>query len=179
MSTRWSSHVRCCYYETLFCSTSIVMETNNNGNIYCTCSDSHRKNFIIFICTDEQWDKLGCLFVWWCLSPVISVISWRSVLLVEETGGPRENQRPFASHWQTLPHNTIHLALIEIRTHNISGDGTDCIDSCKSNYNTITATTAPPTECDIPVFYNLMKIYVRLVPSDNSRTNNWRYRRVN
>jgi hypothetical protein len=28
----------------------------------------------------------------------ISVISWRSVLLMEETGGPRENHRPVASH---------------------------------------------------------------------------------
>ena len=32
----------------------------------------------------------------------ISVISWRSVLLVEETGLPRENSWPVASHWQTL-----------------------------------------------------------------------------
>jgi hypothetical protein len=31
-----------------------------------------------------------------------SVISWRSVLLVEETGGSGENHRPVASHWQTL-----------------------------------------------------------------------------
>jgi len=29
----------------------------------------------------------------------ISVISWQSVLLVEETGVPQENQRPAASHW--------------------------------------------------------------------------------
>jgi hypothetical protein len=28
----------------------------------------------------------------------ISVISWWSVLLVEETGEPRENHRPAASH---------------------------------------------------------------------------------
>ena len=28
----------------------------------------------------------------------ISVISWRSVLLVEETGDPGENQLPAASH---------------------------------------------------------------------------------
>jgi glutathione S-transferase len=28
----------------------------------------------------------------------ISAISWQSVLLVEETGGPGENHRPFASH---------------------------------------------------------------------------------
>ena len=31
-----------------------------------------------------------------------SVISWRSVLLVEETGVPGENPRPSASHRQTL-----------------------------------------------------------------------------
>jgi hypothetical protein len=36
----------------------------------------------------------------------ISVISWQSVLLVEETG---EN------HWPTLSHNAVHLALIEIQ----------------------------------------------------------------
>jgi hypothetical protein len=28
----------------------------------------------------------------------ISVVSWRLVLLVEETGVPRENHRPAASH---------------------------------------------------------------------------------
>jgi len=51
----------------------------------------------------------------------MSVISLRSVLLVEETGGAGENHRHVASHWQTLSHNVVHLALIEIRTHNISG----------------------------------------------------------
>jgi len=35
----------------------------------------------------------------------IWVMSWRSVLLVEETGVPGENYRPAASHWQTLSHN--------------------------------------------------------------------------
>jgi hypothetical protein len=33
-----------------------------------------------------------------CLFNNISVISSRSVLLVEETGGPGENYRPVASH---------------------------------------------------------------------------------
>jgi hypothetical protein len=49
----------------------------------------------------------------------ISVISWQSVLLVEETRGPGEN----------------HRVVI----------GTDCI--CISNYLTITATTAPNNKC--------------------------------
>ena len=52
----------------------------------------------------------------------ILAISWRSVLSVEETGGPRENPPTAASHWQTLSHNVVHLALTWIRTHNISGD---------------------------------------------------------
>jgi hypothetical protein len=70
----------------------------------------------------------------------ISVRSWRSVLLVEETGGPGENHRPVASRCQTLLHSVVHLALIETTSVVI---GTDCIGSCKSNYHTITATTAP------------------------------------
>ena len=37
----------------------------------------------------------------------ISVISWRSALLVEETGVPGENGRPVASHRQTLLHNVV------------------------------------------------------------------------
>jgi hypothetical protein len=53
---------------------------------------------------------------------VLVVISWWSGLLVEETGGHGKNHRPIASHLQALSHNVVHLALIEIRTHNISGD---------------------------------------------------------
>ena len=37
----------------------------------------------------------------------ISVISWESGLLVEETGVPGEHHQPVASHWQTLSHNVV------------------------------------------------------------------------
>ena len=51
------------------------------------------------------------------------VISWQSVLLVKETGIPRENYRPVASHWQTS-HNDISSTprLNGIRAHKVSGD---------------------------------------------------------
>ena len=49
----------------------------------------------------------------------ISVITWPSVLLVEET---RENHRSVGSHWKTLSHNVVHLATNGIRTSNISSD---------------------------------------------------------
>ena len=37
----------------------------------------------------------------------ISVISWLSVLLVEETGVPGEKHRPAVSYRQTLSHNVV------------------------------------------------------------------------
>jgi hypothetical protein len=67
------------------------------------------------------WLLFVCLMVFNVTFNNISFISWRSILLVEETGGPGENHRPVTSHWQTLSHNIVHLALIEIRTH-IIGD---------------------------------------------------------
>jgi hypothetical protein len=54
----------------------------------------------------------------------ISVLSWQSVLLVEETGVPEENHWPATSHWQTLLHNVVSSTphLSGIRTHNVSGN---------------------------------------------------------
>ena len=37
----------------------------------------------------------------------IPAISWRSILLVELTGVPRENHRPVESHRQPLSHNVV------------------------------------------------------------------------
>ena len=41
---------------------------------------------------------IACLMVFNATLNNISVVLWRSVLLVEETGGPEENHRPVASH---------------------------------------------------------------------------------
>jgi hypothetical protein len=50
----------------------------------------------------------------------ISAISWRSVLLVEETEVPGENHQPVASHWQTISHNVVsstpHMSWFELTT---------------------------------------------------------------
>jgi hypothetical protein len=76
----------------------------------------------------------------------ISVISWRSVLLVEETGIPVENHRPVASHWQTLSHSVVSSTpWTGFELTMLVMTGIDCIGSCKSNYHTITTTMA--TDC--------------------------------
>ena len=92
--------------------------------IYCDHIMQHLSEpFMERLETDKSRVNLFvCLMVFNATFNNISVISWQSVLLLEETGGPRENHRPVASHWQTLSHNVVHLDLIEIRTHNISGD---------------------------------------------------------
>jgi hypothetical protein len=48
----------------------------------------------------------------------ISVIMWRSVLLMEETRVPRENHQPVASQWQTLSHNVVLRTLLHERDSN-------------------------------------------------------------
>jgi hypothetical protein len=72
-------------------------------------------------------------------------MSWWSVLLVEETGVPGENHRPVASHWQTLSHNVVsstpRLSGLVLTTLMVIG--IDCTGRYKSNYHTITTTTAP------------------------------------
>jgi hypothetical protein len=77
---------------------------------------------IIYLLYAYWWFLFVCLMVFNATFNNISVISWQSVLLVEETGGPGENHRPVTSHWLTLSHNVVHLALIKIQTHNISGN---------------------------------------------------------
>ena len=53
-----------------------------------------------------------------------SVLSRRSILLMEETVVPGENHRPATSHGQTLSHNVVSSThrLCGIRTHNVSGN---------------------------------------------------------
>ena len=64
----------------------------------------------------------------------ISVISWRSVLLVEEIGVPGENHWPVVSHWQTLSHNCIEYTppWVGFILTTLVKIGTDSICNCDS-----------------------------------------------
>jgi hypothetical protein len=94
---------------------------------YLFCPNPGPRNatsYVVVFCV--QWYKhyftmfvlfVACLMVFNATFNNISVISWRSVVLVVQIGGPGENHRPVASHWQFLSQNVLHQALIEIRTH--------------------------------------------------------------
>jgi len=63
------------------------------SEVYISMSSFEELYFLLQIKNKPQDGGLGL----WCLMP-LSVISWWSVLLVEETGVPRENHRPITSN---------------------------------------------------------------------------------
>jgi hypothetical protein len=120
------------FLNTVYITYEIHFELQNQLSFKWLHVENSKRNFSV-----GNWDStlmllLGRLWcrryniifidVWWCLTPLSTIFQWWSFLLVEETGGHGENHRPVTSHWQTLSHNVVHLALIEIRIHNVSGD---------------------------------------------------------
>jgi hypothetical protein len=81
-------------------------------------------NTFYYVLSSEERGLGGRVMVFNATFNNISVISWRSFLLVQETRVPGENHRSVASHCQTLSHNVVSSTprLSGIRTHNVSGD---------------------------------------------------------
>ena len=76
----------------------------------CLWEVMHGQVINIVICLvvrDRSFNFYGWIMVFNATFNNISVISWWSVLLVEETGVTGENHRPVTSHWQTLSHNVV------------------------------------------------------------------------
>ena len=87
----------------------------------------------------------------------ISVISWVSVTLVEDTAVLRENHWLVTSHWQTLSHNVVwvHLSWAGLELTTLVVIGIDCIGCHKSNYHTIMTTMVPCNQ----IWMTLSKVF--------------------
>ena len=113
-----------------FCIFTFTYE--EQGSQHNTVAKVHNQ-LLFHILKQKQWIVLQ--HVQWLMVRVrvrvmvfnttfnVSVISWRSVLLVEETRVCRENHCPATSNWQTLSHDFVSSTshLNGIQTHNFSG----------------------------------------------------------
>ena len=117
-------------------------------NFYIKCFYLLANLCIPYVNPAEKWSKIlvGVRVVMFnAIFNNISVISWRSVSLVEATRVPGENHRPAASNWQTLSYSWIEYTspwawfkltmLMVIITH--------CVGSCVSNFPMITTMNVP------------------------------------
>jgi hypothetical protein len=98
-------------------SPSIILIMVSN---WCKYTRYNTK-FLLEIC--RIWNLLFLLT--WCLTPLSTIFQLHrggQFLLVKEIGLPTDYHRHAASNWQTLSHNVVHIALIDMQTHNISGD---------------------------------------------------------
>ena len=102
----------------MYCHTSIYW--------LCFCNVYVHVVFIDLCSLSEFVDMLlKCLFVWWWLTPLLAIFQlyrvgqfywWRKPEYTEKTTHLSQVTD------KTLSHNILHLALVEIRTHNINGD---------------------------------------------------------
>ena len=83
-----------------------------------------KKPTTIFLKYFKKHTLSSLFWVYDATSNNISVISWRLVLLMEETWVLWENHRPVTSHWQTSSHNVVSSTPHQERdsTRNYSDD---------------------------------------------------------
>jgi hypothetical protein len=85
----------------IYACTTKCWSINSGNNQWCCRTLYMLPIFIIIV-------GLAMLGLW-CLTSLSTIFqsSWRSFLLVKETGVSGENHRPFTCHWQTLSHHVV------------------------------------------------------------------------
>jgi hypothetical protein len=109
----------------------------------------------------------------------LSDISWWSVLLVEETGKPRENHPPVGGHWQTFIAKIYSIEYtspwVGMELTSLVVMCTDCICICKSNLQYQSDKVLKVVLNTITMTLPNINTYTQSVSYDdkNTRTNLW------
>jgi hypothetical protein len=102
--------LKCWFKTTLFSS---FLTINTCQFLIATHIYNYRTKVFIIKRVSEKWKLIFLpsfsvrFMVFNATSNNMSAISWRSVLLVDETRVPGENHRPATDHWQIWSHNVV------------------------------------------------------------------------
>ena len=84
-------------YDKVTCNNTDI--TQHLPNLNCLRLNSNKiQRYVNMMFVNDRGEGCGWFMVFNTTFNNITVISWRSVLLMEETGVPGENHRPVASH---------------------------------------------------------------------------------
>ena len=126
--TCMTSFITQCFTQYTSTTATVLIDPSVFSNVYVqynTIQYLNQKMLVRCRAFAVNWRLilLRFFFINWCMFVylmvfnatfnTISAISWRNPEDLEKT------TRPATSHWQTLSHNAVQLALIEIRTHNM------------------------------------------------------------